>query len=88
MWLQVSNRHLDPIRGLRKKAHDLGSAFKLVSRDLELVTIGIKKIDGLRDFVILEFEFDSALFEFALRGEKIFPVCAKGEMKHPKFAVT
>jgi len=42
----------------------------------------------MRDFVILEFEFDSALFQFALRGEKIFTVGAKSEVKHPKFAVT
>ena len=58
-----------------------------VSGDLELVTVGIAKVNGVRDFVVLEFEIDSALFQFTLRGEKILFIRAKGEVKHPKFAV-
>ena len=64
------------------EAHFLGSAFKIVSRDLEYVTVGIAEINGVRDLVILEFEFDSALFQFVLRGEEILSVCAKSEVKH------
>ena len=59
-----------------------------VSGDLELVTVGVTKVDGVRDFVILEFEIDSALFQFALSSEEILFVRAKSEVKHPKFAVT
>ena len=33
----------------------------LVCGNLELVAVGIAEINGVRDFVILEFEFDSAL---------------------------
>ena len=33
----------------------------LVRRNLELVAVGIAEINRVRDFVILEFEFDSAL---------------------------
>ena len=62
--------------------------FDFVRRNLELVTIGIAEIDRLRDFVILEFEFDSALFQFALRGEKILPVSAKSEVKHSDLAAS
>jgi hypothetical protein len=44
-------------------ARRLGVLFlQIIGRDLELMAIGIAKIDGMRDFVILEFEFDSALF--------------------------
>ena len=64
------------------------SSFDFVSCDLERVAVGITEIDRMRNFVILKFKFDSALFQFALRGEKIFTVSAKSEMKHPKFAVT
>jgi len=59
----------------------------LVRRNLQLVVVWIAEINRVRDLVILEFEFDSTLFEFALRSEKIFPVRAKGEMKHSNFAV-
>ena len=52
------------------------------------MSVEIAKIDGMRDLMILEFEFDSALFEFALRSKKILPVRAEREMKHPKTAVT
>jgi len=41
----------------------------------------------MRDFVILEFEFDSALFQFALRRDKILLIGTKRQMKHPNFAV-
>jgi hypothetical protein len=51
------------------------------------VAVGIPEINRVRDFVILEFEFDSALLEFALRTEEIFPVRAKREMKHSNFAM-
>ena len=50
----------------------------LVSRNLELVAVGIAEINRVRDFVILEFEFDSVLLEFTLRTEEVFVVCAKG----------
>ena len=56
-------------------------------RNLELVAVGIAEINRVCDLVILEFEFDSALFEFALRPEEIFPVRAKRQMKHSNFAV-
>src|SRR6516225_8015445 len=59
----------------------------LVRRNLELVAVGIAEINRVRDFVILEFEFDSALFQFLLRNAKIFVVRAKGEMKHSNLAV-
>ncbi len=61
---------------------------QLICRDFEHVPVGIVKIDRVRDLVILEFEFDSALFQFALRGKKIFMVSAKGQVKHSKFAMT
>jgi len=76
------------LEDIRVRANSAGSIIELVGRDLELVTVGIMKIDGVRNLVILEFEFDSALFEFALCSEKIFAVRAKGEVKHSNFAVT
>src|SRR5262249_45940025 len=36
----------------------------------------------------LKFEFDSALFQFALRGEKVFLIRAKSEVKHANLTVT
>ena len=65
-----------------------GRLGQLISRDLQHVPVWIVKIDRVRNFVILEFEFDSALFQFALRGKKIFMVGAKGQVKHSKFAMT
>jgi hypothetical protein len=59
----------------------------LVSGNLKLVAVGIAKINRVRDFVILKFEFDSACLEFLLCSEKILPVRAKGQMKHSNFAV-
>ena len=58
-----------------------------VRRNLELVAVGIAKINRVRDFVIFEFEFDSTCLEFLLCSEKILPVRAKGQMKHSDFAV-
>jgi hypothetical protein len=60
---------------------------QVVRRNLELVAIGIAEINRVRDFVILEFEFDSALLEFTLRGEKILPIRTESEMKHSNFAM-
>jgi hypothetical protein len=59
----------------------------LVRRNLELVAVGIAEINRVRDFVILEFKFDSALLKFALCSEKILPVSAKGQVKHSNLAV-
>jgi hypothetical protein len=59
----------------------------LVRRNLQLVAVGIAEINRVRDFVILEFEFDSALFQFPLRSTKIFVIRAKGKMKHSNFAL-
>ena len=61
---------------------------QLVRRDFELVPVGIAEIDGVRNFVILKFEFDSAVFQFVLCGEKIFPVRAKSEVKHSDVAAS
>src|SRR4026207_1836274 len=70
-----------------KKREGCAVLLDLVRRDLELMAGGIAEINRVRDFVILEFEFDSALFQFALRIEEIFPVRAKRQMKHSNFAV-
>ena len=51
------------------------------------MAVGVAKINRVRDFVILEFEFDSVLLEFALCTEKILPVRAKREMKHSNLAL-
>ncbi len=69
------------------KREGCAALLDLVSRNLELVAVGIAEINRVRDFVILEFEFDSALFQFLLRSTKILPVRAKGEMKHSNFAM-
>ena len=68
-------------------AHFLGCAFEIISRNLQLVAIGIAEINRVRDFVILELEFDSVLLEFLLCSDKIFAVRAEGQMKHSNFAV-
>jgi hypothetical protein len=60
----------------------------LIGRDLQRVAVRIAEVNRVRNLVILEFEFDTALFQFALRGQKIFAVRAKSEVKHSKFAVT
>ena len=61
-------------------ALDFFRLIKLVGCDLELVTIGIAKIDGVRNFVIFEFELDAAALEFFLRGEKTVAIGTKGQM--------
>ena len=62
-------------------------SLQIIGRDLEGGAVGIAEINRVGNFVILEFEFDSALLQFALRSEKIFPVCAKREVKHSDLAV-
>ena len=42
----------------------------LVRRNLQLVAVWIAKINRVRDFMILEFEFDSALFQFRCAARK------------------
>ena len=48
--------------------------------------VGVMKVDRMRNFVILEFEFDAAAFEFLLRGKKTIMIGTKGEMKHSDVA--
>ena len=47
-------------------------SLQIIGRDLEGVAVGIAEINRVGNFVILEFEFDVAIFQFALGGEKIF----------------
>jgi hypothetical protein len=42
------------------KSEGCGALLDVVRGNLELVAIGIAEINRMRDFVILEFEFDSA----------------------------
>jgi len=72
---------------LRQELSECAGLLNLVRRNLELVAVGIAEINRMRDFVILEFEFDSAFFQFLLCSTKILSVRAKGEMKHSNFAV-
>ena len=51
------------------------------------MAIGIAEIDRVRDFVVLEFEFDSVCFEFLLCSNKIFAIHPKRQMKHSNFAM-
>jgi hypothetical protein len=69
------------------KSEGCAALLDLVRGNLELVAVGIAEINRVRDFVILEFEFDSAVLEFVLCGEEIFPVCAERQMKHSNFAM-
>ena len=46
------------------------------------MTIRVMKVDRVRDLVILEVEGDAARSEVLLRGEKILPTGAKGEVQH------
>jgi len=59
----------------------------VVCRNLELVAVGIAEINRVRDLVILEFEFDSVLFQLPLRGVEIVAIRTKRQMKHSNFAV-
>ena len=69
------------------KSQGCAALLDFVRCDLQLVAVGIAKINRVRDFVILEFEFDSTCLEFLLCSEKILPVRAKGQMKHSDFAM-
>ena len=69
------------------KTEGCAALLDVVRRNLELVAVWIAEINRVCDLVILGFEFDSALFQFPLRSEKIFPVRTKGQMKHSNFAV-
>src|SRR5215469_3116624 len=60
----ISNRFGSIKRCLDSARHDKSAwPGQFVSRDLELVAVGIAEIDRVRDLVVLEFEFDSALFQ-------------------------
>jgi len=50
------------------------------------MAVGVAEIDGMRDFVILELEFDAAPFQFFLSAEKVLPIRAQREMKHADVA--
>jgi len=49
------------------------------------VAVGVAKVNGVRNFVVLEFEFDAALLKLLLCLEKVFPVRTKSEMQHTNF---
>src|SRR6516164_8548471 len=70
-----------------RKSERCAALIDLVGRNLELVAVRIAEINRVRDFVILEFEFDSAVLQFPLRSTKIFAIRTKREMKHSNFAV-
>ncbi len=42
-----------------------------------MVAVGITEINRVRDFVVLEFEFDAATLQFFMGVEKIFPIGAE-----------
>jgi hypothetical protein len=48
--------------GYKRRYNFEAKLSEFVRGDLELVTVGIAKVNGLRDLVVLEFKFDSALF--------------------------
>ena len=81
-------RDSSPSLGMTRTTEGCDSLFYFISRDLQQVAVGIVKINRVRNFVILEFEFDASFFQFALRGDKIFPVCPKSEVKNSELAVT
>ena len=76
------------IGGVRGRQAQAGRLFQLISGDFEFVTVGIAKINRVRNFVILELERDLTLFEFALRGEKILAIGTKCQMQHVDLAGT
>lgn len=61
---------------------DFFRLIKLVSCDLEVMAVGIAKVNGARNFVVLEFEIDTALFKLLLRCNKTIAIGTKGEMQH------
>src|SRR6516162_4659196 len=69
------------------KSEGRAALIHVVRRNLQLVAVGIAEINRVRDLVILEFEFDSALFQLPLRGVEIFAIRTKRQMKHSNFAV-
>ena len=58
------------------KSEGCAALLDLGRRNLKLMAIGIAEINRVRDFVILEFEFDSALLEF-LRAPRKFSRSAR-----------
>ena len=54
---------------------------QLVSRDLQLVAIGIAEVNRMRDAMVLKVKSDSALFQFLLRSFKILSIRAQGKME-------
>jgi hypothetical protein len=62
------------------------ACLQLIGRDLELVTVRITKVNRVRNLVILELNFDSPCLQFALCGEKIFPIRAKRQVEQPDLA--
>ena len=53
----------------------------LVSGNLELMAIGIAKVNRMRDAMVLKVKSDSTLFQFLLRSFKILSIRAQGEME-------
>jgi len=45
-----------------------GRPRQLVGCDLDLVAVGIAEVNGVRNLVVLEFEFDSAFLKLLLRA--------------------
>ena len=54
---------------------------QLISRDLQLVAIGIAEVNRMRDAMVLKVKSDSALFQFLLRSFKILSIRAQGKME-------
>ena len=49
------------------------------------MTIGIAKVNGMGDPVVLKVKLNSTLIQLALRPNEIFAVSAQREMEHPRF---
>ena len=71
----------------QRLSREAARLFQLVSRDFELVAVWIAKVNGVRNFVVLEFEFDAARLKLLLCLEKIFPARTKSEMQHADLVV-
>ena len=54
---------------------------ELVSCNLDLVTVGIAKVDRVRNLMVLKIERDRAFLQLILGTQKIFAIGAKGKMK-------
>ena len=59
---------------------------QIISRDLEFVAVGIREINGMRNFVVLKFELNAALFQFFLCSQKILSIGAERQMKYSNVA--